>query len=184
MLYKSERIYYDPNIWKGTKMALVHLIGEIVHGDSLFSGEAVVAKWGLLIIAVIIPTMLFFLFKHRRKAKEMSILIRHNRDRNNIQKNSGKWEKGKRRIEKLLYEMTDHMQPAEFLNPRSGLTNNNGRHYYDIPVYGRTNKTLRERNMKINRPDESGTPLDVQELKAVSTLAKQLQARSHHSVKI
>ena len=164
-------------------MALVHLIGEIVQYDSLLTGKDAVAKWGLLIIAITVPVLLFFILKRKRKTKAVSILICHNRQKDTIQKNSGKWEKGKSRIKKLLYEMTDHMQPGEYLNLRSDSTNNNRRCYFDIPVYGRTNKILRERNMKVNRPHDSGTPLDVQELKSVSTLAKQLRARSHHSIR-
>ena len=164
-------------------MALAHLIGEIVQYDSLLTGKAAVAKWVLLIIAITVPVLLFFILKRKRKTKAVSILICHKRQKDTIQKNSGKWEKGKSRIKKLLYEMTDHMQPGEYLNLRSDSTNNNRRCYFDIPVYGRTNKILRERNMKVNRPHDSGTPLDVQELKSVSTLAKQLRARSHHSIR-
>jgi hypothetical protein len=162
-------------------MALVHLIGEFFQYDSLISGNTAVAKWGLLAITITLPALLFLITK-RRKNRGTSALLFHNRPGNTIQKNSGKWDIGKKRIEKLLYEMTDHMHSDEYLNPRSGLINNK-RHSYDIPVYGRTNRILRERNTKINRPNASGTPLDVQELKTVSTLAKQLQTRSHNSIR-
>jgi len=165
-------------------MALAHLIGEIASYDSLLFNRAAAAEWGLLAIAIATPILLFFILKRRKRAKKVSILIYHNRQKNMQQKKSNNWEKGKRRIEKLLYEMTDHIQPAEFIHPRSGLTNANKPNYYDIPIYGRTNKILRERNLKVNRPKDSGTPLDVQELMAVSTLAKQLRARSQHSIRI
>lgn len=161
-------------------MALVHIIGEFFQYDSLFSVKTAVAKWGLLTITITVPALLFLIVK-RRKKRNTSALLCHNRPGNNIQKNSGKWEKGKKRIEKLLYEMTDRMHPDEYLVSKSDLANNKRRQYYDIPVYGRTNRILRERNKNINRNNESETPLDVRELKTVSTLAKQLQARSHHS---
>jgi len=164
-------------------MALAHLIGEIVRYDSFISGKVAVAKWGLLIITITVPTLLFFIVKRKRKAKEKSVLLFNNRRRDTIQKNSGQWEKGKKRIEKLLYEITDRMHPDEYVKSQSDLTINKKRQYYDIPVYGRTNRILRERNMTNNRPNESGTPLDIRELEAVSTLAKKLQARSHHSIR-
>jgi hypothetical protein len=164
-------------------MALAHFIGEIAFYDSLLFNRTAVAEWGLLTIAIATLTVLFFILKRRKWAKEVSVLIHHNRQKDMLQKKSKNWEKGKKRIEKLLYEMTDHIQPGEFLNPQSGLTNTNKRNYYDIPVYGRTNKILRERNLKVNRPKDSGTPLDVQELMTVSTLAKQLRARSQHNIR-
>jgi hypothetical protein len=165
-------------------MALAHLIGEIASYDSLLFNRTTVAGWGLLAIAIATPILLFFILKRRKWAKEVSILIHHNRQKDILQKRSNNWEKGKRRIEKLLYEMTDHIQPAEFIHPRSGLTNANKRNYYEIPIYGRTNKILKERNLKVNRPKNSGNPLDVQELMAVSTLAKRLRERSQHSIRI
>lgn len=163
-------------------MALVHLIGEFFQYDSLFSSKAAIAKWGLLTITITVPALLFLIVK-RRKKRNTSALLFHNRLGNTIQKNSGKWEKGKKRIEKLLYEITDHMHPDEYLVSKSDLANNKRRQYYDIPVYGRTNRILRERNKNINRNNVSETPLDVRELKTVSTLAKQLRARSHHSIR-
>jgi hypothetical protein len=163
-------------------MALVHLIGEFFQYDSLFSGKAVIVKWGLLIITIAVPAFLFLIVK-RRKKRNTSVLLCHNGPGNTIQKSSGNWEKGKKRIEKLLYEMTDRMHPDEYLISKSDLINNKKRRYYDIPVYGRTNQILRERNKTVNRKNESETPLDVRELKTVSTLAKQLQSRSHHSIR-
>lgn len=165
-------------------MALVHLIGEIAFYDSLLFSRIVVAEWGLLTITVITLILLFFIFKRGKRAKQVSVHIYHNKQKDMLKKTSSNWEKGKRRIEKLLYEMAEHIQPGEFLNPHSGLTNTDRRNYYDAPVYGRSNKILRERNLKLNRPKDSGTPLDVKELMAVSTLAKQLRARNQNNVRV
>ena len=164
-------------------MALAHLIGEIVRYNSFFPGKAAVVKWGLLIITITVPALLFFIVKRKRKAKETTVLLCNNRRRDTVQKNASQWEKGKKRIEKLLYEITDRMHPDEYMKSQSDLTDNKRRHYYDVPVYGHTNRILRERNMTINSRNESGTPLDIRELEAVSTLAKQLQARSHHNIR-
>ena len=169
---------------EGEKMALVHLIGETASYDSLLFNKTAAAGWGLLAIAIVTPILLFFILRRRKWAKEVRVLIHHHRQKDMQQKKSKNWEKGKKRIEKLLYEMTEHIPPGELVNSRPGLTNAGKRNYYEIPIYGRTNKILRERNLKVNERKNSGTPLDVQELMAVSTLAKQLQARSQHSIRI
>jgi hypothetical protein len=163
-------------------MALAHLIGEIAFWDSLLFNRTTVAGLGLLIITITTPILLFYILKRRKWPKEVNILIHHNRQKDMPAKKSNNWEKGKRRIEKLLYEMTEHIQPGELFNPRPGLTNTNKRNYYDVPVYGRTNNILRERNLRANRPKDSATPLDVKELMAVSSLAKQLRARSQNNI--
>jgi len=164
-------------------MTLESFIGEIAQYDSFLFNKSGVAGWGLLIVAVTVLILLLWIAKRKRKAKDVSILIYHNRQQELLRKNSNQWEKGKNRIEKLLYEITEHAQPGECLNPQPDLSNNNKRRYCDIPIYGRTNQMLRERNAKVSKSKDSSTPLDVQELQAVATLAKHLRARSRHSVR-
>jgi hypothetical protein len=161
-------------------MALEYIIREIASYDSLLFNRATVE---CALLAIVIVTLTFFVLQRGKRAKEVSLLIHHNKQKEMLNNKSKNWEKGKKRIEKLLYEMTDHIQPGEFINPRSGLTDTNKRNYHDTPIYGRTNKMLRDRNLRLNRPKDTATPLDIQELMAVSTLAKRLQARNHHGMR-
>ena len=164
-------------------MALAHLIGEIVQQDSFSLNKVVVARWALLITAVILPILLLFIVRRKKRGKKVRMLIYSKKQKDILQTNSDNRERGKKRIEKLLYEITELLQPGEYLNYRANSSNDGERHHYEIPIYGRTNKILKDRDMKVSKHNDLGTPLDVQELKAVSTLAKQLRARSQHSIR-
>jgi hypothetical protein len=164
-------------------MTLAYIVGEISSYEPILFNRSA-AEYGLIVIATAALILLFFTLIRRKRGTEVSVLIHHNKQKEMLHSRPTNWEKGKKRIEKLLYEMTDHLPLGEFINTRSSHTNNNKRDYHDIPVFGRTNKMLRERNSKINTPKDSATPLDVKELMAVSTLAKRLRARTHHSIRI
>ena len=56
-------------------MALAHLIGEIVQQDSFSLNKVVVARWALLITAVILPILLLFIVRRKKRGKKVRMLI-------------------------------------------------------------------------------------------------------------
>jgi hypothetical protein len=163
------------------KMDFQYLARETVRFDSLL-GDTTLVVSGIITLIIIIPILLLFIIKRKKKATKLNILIYHNKLKE-LQKNSNNWQKGKNRIEKLLYEMTEKVQPVECPNPVTEVPNNkNNMRDYDIPVYGRHHKILIERNAKLKRRNDLNTPLDIQELRDVATLAKRLRSRTRHSV--
>ncbi|MBN2180591.1 MAG: hypothetical protein JW715_01660 [Sedimentisphaerales bacterium] len=95
-----------------------------------------------------------------------------------------KWEKGKIRIKKLLYEMTEDMPGVEILNTDSvRFSNGNKSDYYGISVQKRPQRISKERNIQKSRPNNSCAPLDLQELRDVALLAKNLRSRGHHRIR-
>ncbi len=165
-------------------MTLDSFVSEIAQYYLFQYYQVEAAGWGLLIIAITVLILLLLTLKRKRKAKDVNILIYHNRQQDLRQKTSEQWEKAKTHIEKLLYEITEHVQTSESLKLKPDeLPDNNERHYYDITKYRHTNKMIRERAAKARQVKKPGTPLDIQELQAVATLAKQLRARSQQRVR-
>lgn len=162
------------------KMDFKNLAGEIVQFDSLFSNTALVVS-GIIILVITVPILLLFIIKRKKRANESSILIYHNKLKE-LQQNCDNWQKGKNRIEKILYEITENVLPVDHPDPITEVPNNSGTLNYEIPVYGYHHKILKEHNTQVKRHNNISTPLDIQELKDVASLAKRLRARARHSV--
>jgi len=160
-------------------MDLKSLAGEIDQLESLFSNTALAVSGIIILITVTI--LLLFIFKRKKNTKELNILIYHNKLKE-LQQNSTNWQKGKNHIEKLLYEMTENVQPDECMDPKIDVPNDSKPPYHHIPIYGLHHKLLRERSEKVKRHNDLNTPLDIQELRDVATLAKRLRSRARHSV--
>lgn len=165
-------------------MALEIPVSALAQNHSLmFINQIAVAGWGLLVIAVmafILPTLII---KRKRKIKNANLLIYHNRQQEPQQQPPEQWKKAKTRIEKLLYEITEHQPINEPLRSRPiESLNETGQYIFDN--INKRNHTNRVSINKIAKPGlkSSRPPLDVNELQSVATLAKRLQSRNRHRV--
>jgi hypothetical protein len=165
-------------------MTLDIFAGEIAQYYSFLQCQVGTAGWGLFILVITMMILLPLIVKRKIKAKDANLLIYHNRQKNLQQKTSQQWENAKTHIEKLLYEITEHQpinesmkcQPVELLA-------DNEQNYYEIAKPAQVDKMLKDRTVKSTRSKRACPPLDIHELQAVASLAKQLQARSRYRVR-
>lgn len=165
-------------------MALEITANALAQNHSLLSvNQIVVAGWGLLIIAVMAFILPALIIKRKRKIKNANLLIYHHRQQDTQQTPPAQWDKAKTRIEKLLYEMTEHQPINEpvISRPIESL-NETGQYIFDnINI---RNHAKRVSINKIAKPGLKRTcpPLDVKELQSVATLAKRLHSRARQRV--
>ena len=157
-------------------MALNHLTNEfvlsIVFPYSL--GWITEGIWLVLFVAAIL--VLFLILSQKRKSKLQSLLICYNKKPKVEIQTTEQWEKAKAHIEKLLYEITENRQISDFLEEQSIRSDEQ----FNSEVIGhKQNELIPERQDEHeNSVGHANQPLNVHELRAVATLAKQLQTRN------
>ncbi len=165
-------------------MTLDIFINQIARYFSFLYYQVGTAGLGLFIVAIAMLILLLLILKRKRKTKGMNILICHNKQQNLQQKTSEQWEKARTHIEKLLYEITEQGVTNESLSRQPAeLLADNEQHYCEIVKQKRVDKMRRDRAVESRRLKRSSSLLDVHELQAVATLAKQLRARGRHRVR-
>lgn len=141
---------------------------------SNFLGWITEGIWTVLFLTTIL--VLIVVLKQRRKSKLQSLLIYHNQKPKTEIQSSEQWEKAKAHIEKLLYEITEHRQIPDSLEEQS--IKSDEQLNYEVIGHAQ-NELIPERQNEHENPSEhSSQPLNVHELRAVATLAKQLQTRN------
>lgn len=161
-------------------MALNSIISESSRYYPFLSYQFGAVGWGLLIITFIVLT-LFLIVKRKRKTKHVSVLIYQNRQQMR-QGTTEQWEKAKTHIEKLLYEMTENSQTHEPLNPHPLELFANNKHCFENSKNGKSRTVAGQNPVDTDQLIKSKTPLDVQELHDVATLAKRLRSRNRQKV--
>jgi hypothetical protein len=165
-------------------MALEIPVSALAQNHSLmFINQIAVAGWGLLIIAVMVLILPALIIKRKRKIKNANLLIYHNRQQEPQQQPPEQWKKAKTRIEKLLYEITEHQPINEPVRSRPIESLNETGQY----IFDNIKKQNRTKSISINKIAKSGLkssrpPLDVKELQNVATLAKRLHSRHRHRI--
>lgn len=139
-----------------------------------FLGWITEAIWLVLFVTAIL--VLIVIIRQKRRSKLQSLLIYHNQKPKAESKNPEQWGKAKAHIEKLLYEITENRQISDFLEGQS--INSDTKLDYEV-IGHKQNELIPERqNEHEDSCGHSNQPLNVQELRAVATLAKQLQTRN------
>ena len=164
-------------------MTLDSMIGASARSNSFLLYQLGTAGWGLLVVASIVLITLLLIIRRKRKLKRVSVLIYQNRQQQLRQKTNKQWENAKTHIEKLLYEMTEHGQNHDSLKslPQEVLVKNE-RHNYKMTEQENAGMIMRAGTVRSRQLRKTNSPLDVQELQAVATLAKRLSSRSRQRV--
>lgn len=164
-------------------MTLQSILSESAQYFSFLYYHIGTARWGLLIMALIVLIILLSMFIRKSRMKHVSVLIYQNRQQELRQKTTEQWEKGKMHIKELLYEMTEHAQTHESLDLQSQyLPVQSKRDHHKITQYTHAGTIIKRRPVSPRQLRKSNTPLDVQELQDVATLAKRLSSRSRQHV--
>ena len=164
-------------------MTLESTLSEGVGSFSLLSYSIGIAGWGSLILVLLLSISLLSILKRRGRMKNAGILIYQHRQYELRQNSTQQWERGKRHIRQLLYEITEQeqilesqqSQPAEFSIPDMRLNN---------IINKRENAAADPAKSSAwpGQSRQSNTPLDIEELQAVAIMARRLSSRSRQHV--
>ena len=157
-------------------MALNYLTKEFVLCIAFpnFLGWITEGIWMVLFLTAIL--VLIVVLKQKRKSKLQSLLIYHNQKPKTEIQTTKQWEKGKAHIEELLYEITENRQITDF--PERQSINTDEQCNFEVIGHKQNELILENQNEHENSIGHLNQPLNVRELRAVSTLAKQLQTRN------
>ena len=157
-------------------MALNYLTKEFVLCIAFpnFLGWITEGIWMVLFLTAIL--VLIVVLKQKRKSKLQSLLIYHNQKPTAEIQTTKQWEKAKAHIEKLLYEITEHRQLSDLHEEQS--INTDEQFNYEVIGHAQNELIPERQNEHENSIGHLNQPLNIQELRAVATLAKQLQTRN------
>ncbi len=96
------------------------------------------------------------------------------------------WDRGKERIEKLMYEISDLLTSEDLIKKRSHKMTESHSDKQNNPKQQDINEQSVNEQNKIQKNESSKLPLDIQELHNVAAMAKRLSERSklkNHSIK-
>ena len=164
-------------------MTLESTLSEGVGNFSLLSYHIGIAGWGSLILVLLLSISLLSILKRRGRMKNAGILIYQHRQYELRQNSTQQWERGKRHIRELLYEITEQdqilespkLQPLERSIPDIRLNDIINKSENAAAVPGNSSAWVR-------RSQQSNTPLDIEELQAVAIMARRLSSRSRQHV--